>query len=623
MTEAQIGSEFIGYRIEDTVGRGGMGVVYRAYDLRLKRTVALKLVTPELALDDRFRERFERETELAMALEHPNVVPIHDAGDVDGRLYLAMRFVAGSDLRELLRTEGALDPERALAICRQVAAALDAAHARGLVHGDVKPSNVLLDEDEHVYLADFGLTRRLDEQADGRLAGSPAYLAPEQLEGKPVDDRSDIYALACVLFECLTGAPPFGGDSRLEVAWAHLEEEPPAPSKLRSALPGALDAVIVRALAKEPEERYPRAAELVAAAERTFGIRRTSLIGKRVLIVVAGVVLALVAALAVVLAVRGSGRSAAPLLASGDMLAQIDPRTNNVERLIDVPGDPVALASRGERVWVYSRYANVVSQVDGRTGRVVHSTHVAAQPVDLRPAAGPVLAVDAHGAWIVGADQRGQSLLTLVPPGGGRRDYRLSVRPEGVAAGFGAVWIVGRKATSDELIRLDPAHGTSTVEARFSASAGVDSIIVAFRDLWLVSSSTATVYRVDPRLGSVDHLDLGRKAGRPSALFGNIWVGLSDRGGDIAIVDPHLLEVDNLGCCPGSLAASVAAFDSVWSYHVTDGTVERWDPSTKNLLHVTHVTDPPYWDGSCMTSIAGGAGAVWVSLEPALNFGCS
>ena len=162
-----IGSDFLGYRIEELIGRGGMGVVYRAYDLRLKRTVALKLVAPSLARDERFRERFARESELVMSLEHPNVVPIYDAGDVDGRVYLAMRLVDGTDLRSLLRAEGALEPDRAIAICAQIAAALDAAHARGLVHRDVKPSNVLLDSSGHVYLADFGLTRTLDDEWSG------------------------------------------------------------------------------------------------------------------------------------------------------------------------------------------------------------------------------------------------------------------------------------------------------------------------------------------------------------------------------------------------------------------------------------------------------------------------
>ncbi len=212
-TEIGIGSEFVGYRIDELIGRGGMGVVYRAFDLRLKRTVALKLMAPELALDARFRERFSREAELAMSLEHPNVVPIHDAGDIDGRLYLAMRYVEGTDLRALLRAEGALDPARALAICSQVANALDAAHAKGLVHRDVKPSNVLLDASEHVYLADFGLTRRLDEQGgpagDDAPSGTPAYLAPEQIEGGRVDGRADVYSLGCLLYECLTGEAPF------------------------------------------------------------------------------------------------------------------------------------------------------------------------------------------------------------------------------------------------------------------------------------------------------------------------------------------------------------------------------------------------------------------------------
>ena len=160
----EIGSDFVGYRIEALIGRGAMGVVYRAYDLRLKRTVALKLVAPDLALDARFRTRFVRETELAMSLEHPNVVPIYDAGDVDSRLYLAMRLVDGSDLRALLRTEGVLGPARAFAICSQVGAALDAAHEKGLVHCDVKPSNVLVDQNDHVYVADLGLSRRLEDQ---------------------------------------------------------------------------------------------------------------------------------------------------------------------------------------------------------------------------------------------------------------------------------------------------------------------------------------------------------------------------------------------------------------------------------------------------------------------------
>src|SRR5262245_283994 len=355
----QIGLDFVGYRIEDLIGQGGMGVVYRAYDLRLKRTVALKLITPELALDERFRRRFARETELAMALEHPNVVPIHDAGDVDGSLYLAMRLVEGTDLRALLREGSPLESVRALAICRQVANALDAAHAKGLIHRDVKPSNVLLDESEHVYLADFGLTRRLEEQGaqpgDGRSVGTPAYLAPEQIEGGSVDGRADVYALGCVLFECLTGTPPYVRGSRLETAWAHLENEPPSARSLNPELPESMDGVFATALAKEPEGRYPTCTALVSAAEEAFGLRRSPPLHRRnSMLLVAAIVLVVLAAatVAVVLATGGNGKpTAAPLFARANSLARIDPATNEVSAVIPVGKHPAVAAAGGDSVW--------------------------------------------------------------------------------------------------------------------------------------------------------------------------------------------------------------------------------------------------------------------------------
>ena len=207
-TEIRIGSEFVGYRIDELIGRGGMGVVYRAHDLRLKRTVALKLMAPELALDERFRDRFAHEAELAMSLEHPNVVPIHDAGDIDGRLYLAMRYVEGTDLRVLLHTEGALDPGRALALCNQAANALDAAHANGLVHRDVKPSNVLLDQNEHVYLADFGLTRRLDEQGGPRARAASRAHPPISPPSRSKADRSTGAPMNTRSAACSTSVSP-------------------------------------------------------------------------------------------------------------------------------------------------------------------------------------------------------------------------------------------------------------------------------------------------------------------------------------------------------------------------------------------------------------------------------
>jgi WD40 repeat protein/tRNA A-37 threonylcarbamoyl transferase component Bud32 len=273
--DPRVGTELAGYRIESLLGLGGMSVVYLAEDLRLKRRVALKLLAAGLAEDESFRDRFLRESELAASIDHPNIVPIYEAGTTEDLLFIAMRYVEGRDLKERLQ-RGRLDPPDAIGILAQVASALDAAHARGLVHRDVKPSNVLLDTgarpdgSDHVYLADFGLTRRVSEEAgvgdDGHLMGTIDYVAPEQIAGEETDGRADVYSLGCVLYECLVGQPPFGRDSDLAVVFAHLEAEPPAPSAQRPDLPSELDAVIARALAKEPEQRYPTCRELARAA---------------------------------------------------------------------------------------------------------------------------------------------------------------------------------------------------------------------------------------------------------------------------------------------------------------------------------------------------------------------
>jgi Protein kinase domain len=439
--EVEIGSDFVGYRIEEPIGRGGMGVVYRAYDLRLKRPVALKLVAPELSLDERFRDRFARETELAMSVEHPNVVPIHDAGDVDGRLYLAMRLVVGTDLSQLLRIEGALDSTRALAICRQVAGALDAAHVNGLVHRDVKPSNVLLDENEHVYLADFGLTRRLSEQeapvTDGRSIGTLAYVSPEQIESKPADGRADVYALGCMLFECLTGTPPYPRGSRLETAWAHLEEPPPRAHSFDAELPEAVDEVFTTALAKEPSERYPTCTALIAAAEKALGVRSGRPSGRRHLLIAGAVLIALVtvaAAFAAVLATEGHGKAAAPLFARPDSLARIDPATSKVSAVIDVGAHPVVAAAAGHSVWTYNSGDGTISEVDPDTNRVLETTPVAggipAQCCSLF--AGPVLAANSSGAWFVGGDTGDRvGAPTCSPPEVESGYTRSSSRPQG------------------------------------------------------------------------------------------------------------------------------------------------------------------------------------------------
>ena len=238
-----------GYEVGALVGRGGMGEVYRAHDTRLDRPVALKVLAETFSHDEAFRDRLLRESRLAAGLDHPNVIPIYEAGEAAGRLFIAMRYVDGADLKQLVRQEGPLEPARLVDLAAQVAAALDAAHARGLVHRDVKPSNVLVDRQggrEHAYLADFGLTQSVSDRGptDGHLMGSVDYVAPEQIRGDEVDGRADVYALGCLLFEGLTGTLPFAGASDVAVVFAHLDEAPPAASSRNPALPAALDEVL-------------------------------------------------------------------------------------------------------------------------------------------------------------------------------------------------------------------------------------------------------------------------------------------------------------------------------------------------------------------------------------------
>jgi serine/threonine-protein kinase len=276
-----VGRMVAGYRIVAPVGRGGMGVVYRAEEVGLGgRPVALKLLPPTLADDPAFRERFLREMRVAAAIDHPNIVPVYRAGEEQGRLYIAMRYVDALDLRRVLHAEGRLTAGRTLAILEQVARALDAAHARGLVHRDVKPGNILLvppatdEEAEHIYLVDFGLARSASDDLSisgaGLFVGTPRYAAPEQVAGQAVDGRTDGYALGCVLYECLTGRPPFPAGSNEAVLFAHLEAAPPQVTAERPDLPAAIDRVVQRAMAKAKQDRFTSCRELVAAARRVL-----------------------------------------------------------------------------------------------------------------------------------------------------------------------------------------------------------------------------------------------------------------------------------------------------------------------------------------------------------------
>jgi tRNA A-37 threonylcarbamoyl transferase component Bud32 len=262
------GSEIADCRIEGVAGRGGMGIVYRATQLGLGRPVAIKVIAADRARDPGLRSRFALEARLAASIDHPNLVPVHAAGEDRGRLYLVMRYVDGTDLHGELKRGGRLRYGRAARVVAQVAAGLDAAHAAGLVHRDVKPANVLLSR-EHVYLGDFGLSRLSSSDSrfteSGAWVGTVDYMSPEHLRGEPCDARSDVYALGCVLFAALTGEAPFRRDTVPATMSAHLHEEAPSVSA-RAPVPGAFDAVVARALAKAPEDRYPSAGDLGRAA---------------------------------------------------------------------------------------------------------------------------------------------------------------------------------------------------------------------------------------------------------------------------------------------------------------------------------------------------------------------
>lgn len=281
--DARVGTTFGKYEITRRIGKGGGGVVYEAYDTGKRRTVALKVLAEEFSANATFRTRFQRESEAAAMLQEPHVIPIHDWGEIDGSLYIDMRLVQGQTLLDLI-AEGPLAPARAVAIISQVAAALDAAHAQGLIHRDVKPQNILVTPADFVYLVDFGIAQTM---ADPRLTtvgtqiGTLNYMAPERFTDKVATPAVDVYSLACVLYESLTGEAPFAGDSLEHLVAAHLAVPPPRPSAANRRVPAALDEVVARGMAKHPDERYATAGALGGAAQRALGVSSAEAEGTR------------------------------------------------------------------------------------------------------------------------------------------------------------------------------------------------------------------------------------------------------------------------------------------------------------------------------------------------------
>jgi streptogramin lyase/predicted Ser/Thr protein kinase len=619
------GSEIAGFRLEELLGRGGMGAVYRAEDVRLGRKVALKLLVPELAESERFRERFLRESQVAASLDHPHIVPIYAAGDAEGRLFLAMRYVEGDDLRQLIAREAPLDPARALRLIEQVGDALDAAHERGLIHRDVKPANVLIaarSGREHCYLTDFGLTKQTSSisglTGTGELVGTIEYVSPEQIRGERIDGRADVYSLGCVLYECLAGVRPFARESEVATLWAHVHE-PPAP--LRATHPelgDQIDGVMARALAKEPAERYESCASLVAGARAALGLeerpattrrhgrRRLRLPRGRLRALVAASAAAIaVAAVAVVLLLRGSdGLSGirpmsvgvidsgsgelvadipvgfeSPLIAAGEgfvwaldpkarTLTTIDPKTMEVVETSGIPADgvPVGLTVGEGSVWVAVNQGQrlAVLQIGPELKNVRSTTaiHVSTSGSLSVLRETVVLTTGDDAVWAL---ERGRGEVTRIDPATGK-PKRLTDgygASSSIAVGKQAIWLGGISGVN----KIDPVTG-SELDGTFVTGvidSTATSIAIGVDATWFTANSRARLWRIPPEGNTVD--DSFEVGEGPNAVAvdeaGTVWV-VSGGDGSVSRLDPALdsPETIELGVASGGI---LVAFDRVWT----------------------------------------------------------
>ena len=607
------GATFARYRVESIVGRGGMGVVYRATDLSLERPVALKLIAPELAGDKRFRERFLKEPRLAASLDHPNVIPIYEAGEHDGQLYLAMRYVEGSDLKTVLEREGKLSPERTLAILAQIASALDAAHRRGLVHRDVKPANVLLDADVHAYLTDFGITKQLGGASTdtGQMVGTLDYLAPEQIRGETVDAQTDCYSLACVIYECLCGAPPFRRATEAETMWAHMQE-PAAPLR---GYP-ALDPVLRRALAKERDERPATCGALVDATRTALGLERPAvpayappaLVRRRRAIFVAGAVLLLGAVAAAVVALTTDDDSDSVALGNG--VAQIDSTDADLAGFTNTDAIPGNVAVGEGAVWALTEGEDTISRIDPETGEVVETFESGGTSAELAAGEGAIWAGNVGGRDSTNAlvsvsridPDSGEITRTAKLPSGGEGFLPTAGLPR-LAVGAGAVWAINPDGS---VSRLDPRTGRVVAQVKPELPAG--TIAAGDEGVWFLSfEGSSAVMRIDPRTNRVSRtIEVSTPELRGVAVGGgSVWATALQQGLLWRIEpgpDPVTRTID-----VGPGATFVAFGDgAVWTGNYADGTVSRVDPDTNAVTAKTSVGTPQ--------ALAVGEGAAWVSV---------
>jgi hypothetical protein len=609
------GDHFAGLRIEGVAGRGGMGVVYRAVQPSLDRVVALKTIAPALAADPAFSARFVRESKAAAAVEHPNVLPIFSAGAEQDVLYIVMRYVDGPDLRSLIREEGRIAPDRAATIVAQVAAALEAAHARGLVHRDVKPANVLLAHRDHAYLTDFGLTKRLHSEASavtraGGWVGTLGYVAPEQIRDEHVDGRTDVYALGCVLFHALTGAPPYDRTSDEATLWAHLNDPPP---RLPADLPAGLGDAIACATAKDPDDRY--------ASARDFGRAVLAAVGRPPA------------------SVAGLHTQASPSAGAETRVTPPDARpdagtavTTPAERATPTaPSTPAApavpAARRGPPTLLPAVAAVAVAAIvvaivalsggvggpDGRGG--ADQSPKAHAPAPLRLEGVDVgsrpngVAVAGGAAYVI--RPRGER-LRKVDAGAFERAVagpRIGRGALDIDAGYGALWVTS--ATDRErLIRIDLESGLRTTDPLpdgqpVAVEAGENAVWVGLRGARLRSSPRPAVARIDPRNGEVVRtIEVPRGVQDLAVGGGAVWV--TNRSTDtVTRIDVRSGEhrVIPVGRGPAGIALGGG---SVWVANSEESTVTRIDRQDPSQRATIGVAGQPRF-------VAYGGGSLWVS----------
>jgi streptogramin lyase len=582
------GKTIAGFRILRELGRGGMGIVYLARQVYPERDVALKVVSPEFADDPAFRDRFIAEANAVAGTEHPNIVPVFAAGVEDHTLYLAMRYVRGSELASEIAPTG-LPPERAVEICTQIGRALSSAHQRGLVHRDVKPGNVLLDEEGHAYLMDFGLIRRTDVRGGptrtGQFMGSVAYCAPEQIRGDPIDGRADLYSLGCVLFECLTGRPPFYRENEVAVMYAHLEEPAPRPSDHAEAVPRGLDDVVATAMAKRPEDRFRTAEEMVAAMRTAMSTSaRPRSRARPLAIAIASIAVAIfVGALAIVLS-RSNGPEDSVTPPTGGTsppsggtefqqgLLVIDPETG--EETARYPGSfgmgvfasghAEVIAAGNGAIWTTDDQVSVL-RIDPSTGE--------ATPVPRADCGLDAIATGLGSTWVVCPGSPVGTVVQIDPFELTGRDIEMPGdlgATSGVGIGGANMWI----AASGPLVRFDRLDRRAEVVEGLVA----DDVAIDRSDVWIVDELASTVSRIDPKTGaSVQTIEVSGAIDDVAAGLGSVWV-LDGGAGTVTRIYPRTGEAaDPIGVGPGASTIRLG-FGAAWVCVPAEGRLVRIDP---------------------------------------------